>query len=41
MTNYQIPTVETAQDTLLPTAEKAVFSFGHWTLGIGHFPNCS
>jgi hypothetical protein len=33
--------VEAAEHTLLPTAEKAVFPFGHWALGIGHFPNCS
>jgi hypothetical protein len=36
MTNFQIPMVETAESTLVPTAEKAVFSFGHWTLEIGH-----
>jgi hypothetical protein len=41
MTNFQIPMVETPEDTLAPTAEKAVFPFAHWTLGIGHFPNYS
>jgi hypothetical protein len=32
---------ETASGTLPPTAKKAVLPFGHWTLGIGHFPNYS
>jgi hypothetical protein len=41
MTNFQIPMAEMVSDTLPPIAEGAVFPFGHWTLGIGHFLNYS